>query len=467
MTSVRSAAAALLALAAIINAQIKLQSLSFFSILGNTAITNTGATTVDGNIGIFPNNVVEGFPPGVVHDGAIYKIGPKTGQAKDDLVVAFILASSLRPTATVPTELGNTAYGPGVYLIGESGNASLNGTLTLHTDDPNKIWVFQMRNSLAIGNNARVVLANGSASCNVFWKVGGVVRMGTSVDVSGIFLSVGSIHVGSGGTINGGLYTLNDQVSLDSDTIHRCVPPPSTTSTAATNLDAATPPPPEATTTSTTARDAATTADPSATADAPATDATSMDTTTAHVTTSAASTDGTGAVAATTSTTATASTTDAETRCTGGTTASKATPPATRGGRGDRVVATTVITFTVTCPVAPTVITSCGQTFYITSPGATVLRATSTATLQNAPACKECATSPPYRGTAIGMRCPACTSRGPLGSKTGQAADGRPHSSRRIGPPDPSDVTAAASSTASLRVCDILAVVLVLSATFF
>ncbi|ODA79863.1 hypothetical protein RJ55_05460 [Drechmeria coniospora] len=95
---------------------------------------------------------------------------------------------------------------------------------------------------------------------------------------------------------------------------------------------------------------------------------------------------------------------------------------ATSGSARNWTTTITITTFTVTCPVAPTVITTCGQEYSIDSPGTKVLVATSTITVHNPAACKECAEERPTRGKgsdhqapgkspATRTPCPTCTPR--------------------------------------------------------
>src|ERR1035437_9826517 len=51
-----------------------------FGVLGASTVTNTGATIVTGDLGVWPGTAVTGFPPGVV-TGTIFT-GPGPGPAE-------------------------------------------------------------------------------------------------------------------------------------------------------------------------------------------------------------------------------------------------------------------------------------------------------------------------------------------------------------------------------------------------
>jgi serine protease AprX len=68
---------------------VPLGTASAFGVLGASTVTNTGATVVNGNLGVSPGTAVTGFLPGIVTNGAINAGNAVAAQAKSDLTAAF------------------------------------------------------------------------------------------------------------------------------------------------------------------------------------------------------------------------------------------------------------------------------------------------------------------------------------------------------------------------------------------
>jgi hypothetical protein len=114
---------------------------SFSILAGTPAITNTGATTVNRDVGIHPAASVTGFPPRIV-GGTIHAGDAVSRQAKSDLTTAYLDAASGPLTATHGA-LGALTLVGGVYNAGGV-RLDLTGMLTLDgQNDPNSVWIFQ------------------------------------------------------------------------------------------------------------------------------------------------------------------------------------------------------------------------------------------------------------------------------------------------------------------------------------
>jgi len=85
-----------------------------FAVLAGAGITNTGPTTITGDVGSFPTTTQTGFGS-VTLNGANHSGDSVTQGAKDpDLVTAYNNAAGQTPVTTVPTELGNNPHPGGL-----------------------------------------------------------------------------------------------------------------------------------------------------------------------------------------------------------------------------------------------------------------------------------------------------------------------------------------------------------------
>lgn len=185
--------------------------------LAGAGVTNTGPSVVQGDLGSSPNIAVSGFPPGLVQSGTI---NPSyTAGAKDALVTAYDDASGRTPVTTIATELGNQTLTHGVY-DSAAGTFGITGTLTLDAqNDPNAVWIFRAASTLITGVGSSVSLINGANPCNIFWVVGSSATLGVDSTFSGTIMSLTSITMNSGATLNGRALARNGAVTLSSNVI--------------------------------------------------------------------------------------------------------------------------------------------------------------------------------------------------------------------------------------------------------
>ena len=193
-------------------ATVGLGTATNFAVLAGTTITNTGATTITGDVGLHPGTAVTGFDT-VTLTGAKHYADAVALKAKNDLVTAYDNAAGATPVTAVPTELGGTTLTAGVY---GSDTLGLTGTLTL---DGAGVYIFQAASTLITAPNSTVALVNGASACNVFWQVGSSATLDTSTSFKGTILALTSITMAGGVTLDGRALARNGEVTLINDTI--------------------------------------------------------------------------------------------------------------------------------------------------------------------------------------------------------------------------------------------------------
>ena len=210
------------------SAQAVLGTAQSFAVLGGSAVTNTGATTIVGNLGVSPGAAVTGFPPGLVTGGTIHAADAVALQAQSDVTTAYnFLASQAVNSTLTGTDLGGLTLIPGVYFFSTS--AQLTGILTLDAQgDPNAVFIFQIGSTLTTATNSSVVLINGAQNCNVFWQVGSSATLGTGTAFVGNILALTSITLTTGANASGRALARNGAVTLDDNAVAvaNCAAPP-------------------------------------------------------------------------------------------------------------------------------------------------------------------------------------------------------------------------------------------------
>ena len=190
-----------------------------FAILGGSAVTNTGPSVINGNLGVNPTPAISGFPPGIVN-GVIHSANAVALQAQTDLTTAYNDAAGQPFDATVTSDLGGQMLTPGTYR--SSSSQQLTGPLTLDAEgDPNAVFIFQIGSDLTTASGSSVNLINGAQACNVYWQVGSSATLGASTAFVGNILALTSITATTGATVNGRLLARNGAVTLDTNVVTR------------------------------------------------------------------------------------------------------------------------------------------------------------------------------------------------------------------------------------------------------
>ncbi|MBW3658030.1 MAG: DUF3494 domain-containing protein [Actinobacteria bacterium] len=200
---------------------VNLGTAGSYAVLAGSAITNTGPTTINGDVGIHPNgeSSVTGFDT-VTLNGQPHYGDAAAGTAKNDLTTAYDSAAG-QPATQVVTELGGQNLIGGAYDSAD-GTFQLTGALTLNAQgDPNTVWIFQMDTTLTTASASSVNLVNGADACNVYWQVGSSATLGTSTAFVGNILAMQSITLANKATIRGRALARAGAVTMDTNTLSR------------------------------------------------------------------------------------------------------------------------------------------------------------------------------------------------------------------------------------------------------
>ncbi len=190
-----------------------------FAVLGSSTVTNTGPTSITGDVGVSPGSSIVGFLPGVL-TGTLHSGDAVAAQARVDGVNAYnFLAGETCQFNLSGQDLGGMTLAPAVYCFATS--AQLTGTLTLNANgDPNAVFVFLIGSTLTTASNSAVI-ASGSP-CNVFFQVGSSATLGTNTVFSGNIFAQTSITANTGASVSGGSYALNGAVTMDTNVAAAC-----------------------------------------------------------------------------------------------------------------------------------------------------------------------------------------------------------------------------------------------------
>jgi Ice-binding-like/Bacterial Ig-like domain len=218
-----------------------LGGLSTFAIASAGGITNGGATKINGNVVLDPNQTCNAAAVGAGNDfgancnaGAnkitnnagdtvITQIHPDTTTADAVMAELRVKWNSLSPAGlSGATVLGcgtiGTAGGggvglgcalksilpPGTYISATNSTIDVAGDLTLD-GGPNDVWVFQAPSTLITATNSRIILTGGAKASNVSWFVGSSATLGTGTTFQGSVLASASISMLLGTTSCGRL----------------------------------------------------------------------------------------------------------------------------------------------------------------------------------------------------------------------------------------------------------------------
>jgi hypothetical protein len=184
-----------------------------FVVLGGSGapgVTNSGPTTLTGDLGVYPNNSISGLSSitlngaSAVGNPAVHLADPVAQQAQLDLTTAILGLSSEGPGTSLSASsysAGIVTLLPGVFSTGST--FDLTGTLTLNFENlSNASFIFLVGSSLTAEVGSTVILENVGSNDSVFWVMpAGSATIDAGATFAGSILANASISFGTGATL--------------------------------------------------------------------------------------------------------------------------------------------------------------------------------------------------------------------------------------------------------------------------
>ena len=199
-------------------AAVNLGTASTFRVLAGSTVTNTGLTTVAGDLGVSPGSAVVGFPPGTV-TGTIFTVTPgPAATAQTDLGVAYTDVGGRPNPISVSGDLTGLTLAPGLYA--STSSLAVSGAMTLNAlGNQNAVFIIRSATTLTTGPGSQIILSGGAKASNIIWWVGSSATLGTNSIFQGTIMANQAITLNTGARLHGSALAQVAAVTLDTNAI--------------------------------------------------------------------------------------------------------------------------------------------------------------------------------------------------------------------------------------------------------
>ena len=206
-----------------------------FAILSTSGISNTGTSSIVGNVGAnSASSTITGFSlisdssnrfsTSSLVDGNVYASDYSsptpsvTFSAVKDMQTAYDDAAGRTSPDFTDLNSGNIGgmnLPAGLYKWNTGVSITSDLVLSGNSSD---VWILQVHGNLFMSSGTNIILSGGAQAKNVFWQVKGLTLLGSSSTFNGNILGNNQIVFDTGSTLNGRALALSS-VSLKSDTL--------------------------------------------------------------------------------------------------------------------------------------------------------------------------------------------------------------------------------------------------------